>query len=578
MATYFISGRSLLLTSMTALYFVGTTVLAAAQAANVPHSGSIVGGYRIAGMIVSKTDGHPLAQARISVRDVKAPAKLQFVITSEDGKFEFTGLAAGKYSLVGQKRGFVPAAYDQHDQFSTAIVTGAGLETEALVLKIAPTAIISGRVLDETGDPVRHASVTSYYDDHSGGIDQIRPSHTTQTDDQGWYEITSLNPGTYFLSASAKPWYAVHPSSNQTSPNQADTFRTHPDSSPSASDQTPPAPSYVDRSLDVAYPLTYYSDVTEADDASPIPIRGGEHVQVDIHFTPVPSLRLLFRVPNNGDHGFTVPRLEQPTFEGSTFLQPDGTRIVTPGVIELTGIPAGRYNVRINGQGAEMQMNGVALSKDGEEIDTSSGEAVSTVKVSAQVAGEVGLPEHMGVSLRPGHRLTAGGQQFNVKGETELQRIPAGRYEVLLWGTPKPYSIAHMVKDGATVPGHWLTVAPGSSVSVSLTLIGGSSDIEGSAKRAGKPFAGAMVVLVPKNAEDNRYLFRRDQSDLDGTFALHNVVPGSYTILAIENGWDLDWSQPGVISVYVPHGRAIEVESQRNRAMNLAEAVEVQSK
>ena len=50
------------------------------------------------------------------------------------GKFEFNGLAAGKYSLVGAKRGFVTSAYDQHDQFSTAIVTGAGLETEALIL------------------------------------------------------------------------------------------------------------------------------------------------------------------------------------------------------------------------------------------------------------------------------------------------------------------------------------------------------------------------------------------------------------------------------------------------------------
>ena len=87
-----------------------------------------------------------------------------------------------------------------------------------------------------------------------------------------------------------------------------------------------------------------------------------------------------------------------------------------------------------------------------------------------------------------------------------------------------------------------------------------------------------MVVLVPKNPEDNRDLFRRDQSDLDGTFALHNVVPGSYTILAIESGWDLDWSQPGVISVYAAHGRSIEVGGQGNRTMNLGDAIEVQSK
>ena len=53
--------------------------------------------------------------------------------------------------------------------------------------------------------------------------------------------------------------------------------------------------------------------------------------------------------------------------------------------------------------------------------------------------------------------------------------------------------------------------------------------------RAGKGFAGAMVVLVPKNPEADRELFRRDQSDLDGTFLLRNVIPGSYTLLAIQN-------------------------------------------
>jgi hypothetical protein len=38
-----------------------------------------------------------------------------------------------------------------------------------------------------------------------------------------------------------------------------------------------------------------------------------------------------------------------------------------------------------------------------------------------------------------------------------------------------------------------------------------------------------------------RDLFRRDQSDLDGTFSLHGVIPGTYTVVAIDNGWDLDW-------------------------------------
>jgi hypothetical protein len=58
-----------------------------------------------------------------------------------------------------------------------------------------------------------------------------------------------------------------------------------------------------------------------------------------------------------------------------------------------------------------------------------------------------------------------------------------------------------------------------------------------------------MVVLVPRNPEANGDLFRRDQSDLDGSFALHKVIPGPYTVCAIENGWDLDWGKPDVLHI-----------------------------
>jgi hypothetical protein len=126
--------------------------------------------------------------------------------------------------------------------------------------------------------------------------------------------------------------------------------------------------------------------------------------------------------------------------------------------------------------------------------------------------------------------------------------------------------------------GRTLTVPAGATASVSLTLAGGSLRIDGTAKRAGKPFAGAMVVLVPKDPEVNRDLFRRDQSDLDGTFTLQNVVPGSYTVLAIENGWDLNWSQPGVIAAYLSRGRTIEVGQQAGRAIKLPDPVEVVTK
>lgn len=551
---------------MTVLLVLAESALAASQAASVP-PGIVSGGYRIAGTVVSKTDGHPLGRARITTRDAKDQQKFESVITSENGKFEFSGLPAGKYSLEGAKRGFISASYDQHDQFSTAIVTGAGLNTESLVLRLAPDAVITGHVLDEVGEPVRHATVMLYYDDHSGGVDRIRQSRGAQTDDQGTYEMTPLRPGTYFMSASAQPWYAVHRNLQ------------------SAESESQGQRATVDRSLDVAYPVTFYGDLADAESATPIPVRGGDHLQADIHLTPVPALRLLFHVPDNGKNGFAMPQLQQPTFDGSTFVQVSETRMVSPELVEITGIPAGRYNVRVaSGGGNWQQLNGVDLNKDGEQIDTSNAEVLSQVKVSVQVPGEPTIPSGLAVGLRSGNKLLTALQivepkgEKGEKGETEFSQLAPGSYEVVVRGSAMRYSIAHMSAEGAQVSGHTLTVAAGSSVSLSLKLVGGNVEIEGAVKKAGKGFSGAMVVLVPKNPEMNSDLFRRDQSDLDGTFTLHGVVPAAYTLLAIENGWDLDWAQPGVIAAYLKHGRTIQVGNQGGRSMSVADPIEVQSK
>ena len=87
-----------------------------------------------------------------------------------------------------------------------------------------------------------------------------------------------------------------------------------------------------------------------------------------------------------------------------------------------------------------------------------------------------------------------------------------------------------------------------------------------------------MVVLVPKNPEGNHDLFRRDQSDLDGTFVFHHVVAGTYNVVAIENGWDLDWAQPEIIAAYARRGVPLLVTDKADQDLTLPRAVEVQPK
>jgi hypothetical protein len=114
-------------------------------------------------------------------------------------------------------------------------------------------------------------------------------------------------------------------------------------------------------------------------------------------------------------------------------------------------------------------------------------------------------------------------------------------------------------------------------MTLALSVVEGSVRVEGFAKRNEKASSGAMIVLVPKNAEADRDRFRRDESDLDGSFSLANVIPGSYTVIAIEDGWDLDWAEPAVLAQYLKRGQTIEV-GDHPAVMHMADAVQVQAK
>jgi hypothetical protein len=51
---------------------------------------------------------------------------------------------------------------------------------------------------------------------------------------------------------------------------------------------------------------------------------------------------------------------------------------------------------------------------------------------------------------------------------------------------------------------------------------------------------------------------RQDQSDSDGTFSL-TAVPGRYTLVAVENGWDKEWASPSVMKMWLKAGEPVEV-------------------
>jgi protocatechuate 3,4-dioxygenase beta subunit len=200
--------------------------------------------YTIAGVAVSATSGLPLSGTAVRLAAQSSGATLGTRITGKDGGFRFEPLAAGKYQLRGMRRGFLPTEYEQHGDFSSAVVTGPAQETMHLLLRMAPEAELHGVVTGEESEPVEGATVMLFRcpDPHQPGR-KIEMLDTVKADDTGAYVFSHLRPGEYRLTVKGEPWFAV--------PRTSSTSGT--------------------RALDLAYPLTYFDGATSEVTAAPIP-------------------------------------------------------------------------------------------------------------------------------------------------------------------------------------------------------------------------------------------------------------------------------------------------------------------
>jgi hypothetical protein len=126
-------------------------------------------------------------------------------------------------------------------------------------------------------------------------------------------------------------------------------------------------------------------------------------------------------------------------------------------------------------------------------------------------------------------------------------------------------------------PGNVITVHD-RNPETTLTLETGELQITGFAEKDGRGFAGAMMVLLPKNPALWKALTRRDQSDSDGSFSFRDVAPGEYTAIAIEDGWTLNWTNPAAMARYLPGGTNVTVTGNSDKRVRLASAVAVQQR
>jgi protocatechuate 3,4-dioxygenase beta subunit len=158
------------------------------------------------GRVFAADTGQPLRKAivRLSSSELREG---RVTTTDTDGRYELKELPAGRYNVNVSKGSFVALSYGQLRPFEAGkpLEILDGQTIEKIDFRLPRGAVITGRVVDEFGEPLADAQVAPMRYVNQGGRRRLIPSgRMSMTNDIGEYRIFGLAPGQYYVSATLR--------------------------------------------------------------------------------------------------------------------------------------------------------------------------------------------------------------------------------------------------------------------------------------------------------------------------------------------------------------------------------------
>jgi hypothetical protein len=348
----------------------------AAEQAPAPTPGTAA----ISGAVTDAVTNRPLGGVTVSLGmdrpvGMLRPPPLSQTITDEKGRFVFWPIAPGTgYFVNATAFGYFAGGYGRTPASSGGrrITLADRQWFERADFSLWRPGAISGRVLDEHGEPVVGVMVRVMRAVHVGGRQQLASGPNATTDDRGGYRFAGLAPGRYFVVVPSVQMSAPEATlvtlAAQLSPGAASTISPATIADPTLDIDganrlvvgrfATPAPARDGRML--AYPVSWYPGTATVTSAAPIDLSdGADRSGVDVRLEPVAASRV------SGTVEGAVPRASNLTLRlmpaGSESLglgSEAATALVAPdGSFTFLNVPAGDYVIDMRGTITEYESN-----------------------------------------------------------------------------------------------------------------------------------------------------------------------------------------------------------------------------
>lgn len=360
------------------------------------------------------------------------------------GTFHFANLAPGTYQLFIQHM-----AYPSIGPRQKSVEVKAG-ETATARISLTPGAAISGRVVDEDGEPISGCMPVL---ESSGSFPYGVPMGGSQnTSESGEFRMWGLNAGSYYVRVQC----------------------SQPAFQPRKLSSGPPAPPSI------GYPPTYYPGAATVASAQIITLKGGEERSgLDFQVKPahMATLTGVVTLPSSDIQPQITIEALRPDDRLGMGRQPGRVDAKT-GQFQITGMFAGSYEL-------------VAIAR------SQQGQALFVARQQTEVGDED--PKPVALNLVAGTDLagsvTVESDQPSRSGSITIQLVP--KRPTAMSAPPQPVSVD---KGGSftlkgVFPGEWTVMAMGQSIFLKRLELGGQS-FEGKSFTFANGAAGPLHVVV----------------------------------------------------------------------------------